>query len=129
MLNPITAKRLSNTAINSETLQSLKINTENILDRHKNNYVHGFIRTLDKLNTDFKNILDNDTISLDIKQAQLEKLSEKNQSFDLSLKYNAPKLLSELINKIDLILLDPNKLKKDDISALSSIIFSTRVGS
>lgn len=110
------AKKLSNTTMNSEILQSLRINTENILDRHKNNYVHGFVRTLDTLNTDLKNILDNDTISLDIKQAQLEKLSEKNQSFDLSLKYNVPKLLSELITKIDLILLDPNKLKKDDIS-------------
>jgi hypothetical protein len=48
--------------------------------------------------------------TLNFKKKQ-EKLSQQNQSFDLELQYNLPKVLSKLINKLELA-----NLKNDDVS-------------
>lgn len=67
-------RTISNTAINSEIFTKLNINREIILYKRNNNLVQDLINTLNKLNIDLKNILENDELSLEMKQKQLEKL-------------------------------------------------------
>lgn len=64
------------------------------------------VNTLLFLNNNLKSILIDNSLNLEEKQEKLEKLFQQNQSFDLELQYNVPKVLSKLINKLDSILLD-----------------------
>ena len=114
----ITQKRMLSThSTDTEILDKLNINMKSVLNSSKeNSYIKGFVNTLLVLNKDLKSILTNDSLNFTEKQEKLEKLCQQNQSFDLELQYNVPKVLSKLINKLDLILLDSDNLKNDEVS-------------
>lgn len=111
----ITQKRILSThSTDTEIFDKLNINIKSVLNGSKNNaYMRGYVNTLLILNSGLKSILTDNSLNFKEKQKKLEKLSQQNQSFDLELQYNVSKVLSKLISKLDLILLDSDNLKND----------------
>ena len=99
----ITQKRMLSThSTDTEIFDKLNINIKSVLNGSKKNaYIKGYVNTLLILNSDLKSILTNNSLNFKEKQEKLEKLSQQNQSFDLELQYNVPKVLSKLIDKLD----------------------------
>jgi len=129
-MKSINQKRLLTTDLTDTAIfDKLKIDIKSILDNSGNNaYLRGYINTSLALNSDLKIILADNSLNLKEKQERLENLSQQNQSFDLELKYNVPRVLSELIEKLDLILLDPDNLQNDDISPYLPSVLAEELG-
>ena len=87
-------------ATDSSLFLDLKISFDGNLENKKNAYLKGFIDSLNRLDINLKNILENPDLTLEEKQTKLEKLSEKNQSFKLALDYQVPQNLTRKINII-----------------------------
>ena len=123
-------KRLLTTGPNDiEVFDRLNINIKSVLDSSGNNsYIRGCINTVSALNSDLKLILTDNSSNFKEKQEKLEKLSQQNQTFDLELKYNVPRILSELIEKLDSILLDQENLQNNDISPYLPSVLAVELG-
>jgi len=122
----ISQKRMLSTRLtDTEIFDKLDINIKSVLNGSKNNaYIRGYLNTLLTLNNDLKSILTDNSLNLQEKQKNLEKLSQQNQSFDLELQYNVPKVLSKLIDTLDLILLQSGRyIKSSSRSKRSSCTF------
>jgi hypothetical protein len=126
----ITQKRMLSTHLtDTEIFDKLNINIKSVLNGSKKNaYIRGYVNTLLILNSDLKSILTDNSLNFKEKQEKFEKLSQKNQFFNLELQYNVPKVLSKFINKLDSILLDSDNLKNDDVSSYLPSVLAEELG-
>ena len=101
-------------------LTKLNIDFSSIERNSKNSfsnaYVNGYFQSLNFLNTELKDILNDKDLTSKQKQNKLEKFSETSQTFKLELTYNVPISLSKRINELDSYLLNPSYLRTEDPS-------------
>ena len=114
---------------NTEVFKKLNIEIKNILrDGKENSFIIGYLKSLVLLNSELEIILTNKNLSRKEQQIELEKLSQKNQAFDVELTYNLPKSLSKLINDLDLYLLNQENMESNDVSAYLPSVLAEKLG-
>lgn len=122
--------RTLSTGASSNVFQLLKIDVLNILKNRKGNlYLQNSINQINELDNELKVILEDDTTDLNFKETQLEKYSRVNQSFQIELKYNVPRELSQLITRIDAYLFKNKNLDTSDVSPYLSSALAKNLGS